>query len=95
MNMTHTKSNLSEKELLNDALSSEKQLLHVYSTYLAEASCPNLRNELSRVFNETQQVQFEIYKAMEQKGWYTGQNAELGLVQQAVDKYTQAKNDLQ
>ena len=93
--MTHTQSNLSEKEIINDALSSEKQLLHVYSTYLAEASCPNLRNELTRVFNETQQMQFELYKAMEQKGWYTTQNAELQQVQQAVDKFTQEKNNLQ
>jgi Spore coat protein len=93
--MTHTQSNLSEKEILNDALSSEKQLLHVYSTYLAEASCPNLRNELTRVFNETQQMQFELYKAMEQKGWYTIQNAELQQVQQAVNKFSQEKNNLQ
>lgn len=93
--MTHTQSNLSEKEILNDALSSEKQLLHVYSTYLAEASCPNLRNELTKVFNETQQMQFELYKAMEQKGWYTIQNAELQQVQQAVTKFSQEKNNLQ
>lgn len=93
--MIHTQSNLSEREILNDALSSEKQLLHVYSTYLSEASCPNLRNELSKVFNETQQIQFEIFKAMEQKGWYQSQNAELQQVQQAYDKFTQMKNDLQ
>jgi len=93
--MTHTQGNLSERELLNDALSSEKQLLHVYSTYLAEASCPNLRNELTKVFNETQQIQFEIFQAMEQKGWYSIQNAELQQVQQAVNNFTQMKTELQ
>ena len=93
--MTHTQSNLTEKELLNDALSSEKQLLHVYSTYLAEASCPNPRNELTRVFNETQQMQFELFKAMEQRGWYPIQNAELQQVQQTVDKFNQMKSDLE
>ena len=93
--MTHTQGNLSERELLNDALSSEKQLLHVYSTYLAEASCPNLRSELTKVFNETQQMQFEIFQAMEQKGWYSIQNAELQQVQQAVNNFTQMKNELQ
>lgn len=92
--MTHTQGNLTEKELINDALSSEKQLLHVYSTYLGEATCPNLRNELTRIFNETQQMQFEMFKAMEQKGWYNTQNAELQQVQQAVDKFSQMKNDL-
>lgn len=87
--------NLSEKELINDALTSEKQLLHVYGTYLAEATCPNLRNELTRIITETQQTQFEIYKAMEQKGWYNIKNAELQEVQQAVQKFQQMKNEIQ
>ena len=92
--MTHTNANLSEKELLNDALATEKQLLHVYGTYIAESTCQNLRNEFSRIINETQQTQFELYQAMAQKGWYNVQNADLQEVQQALQKFQQMKNDL-
>lgn len=93
--MTHNNSNLSEKELINDALASEKQLLHIYGTYIAEASCVNLRNELTKIINETQQTQFEIFQAMQQKGWYNIQNAQLNEVQQALQKYQQMKSELQ
>lgn len=93
--MTHNNANLSEKELLNDALATEKQLLHVYSTYIAESTCPNLRNELNRIISETQQTQFELYQAMEKKGWYPTQKAQLQEVQQALQKFQQMKNELQ
>lgn len=93
--MTHTTANLSEKQLVNDAIATEKQLLNLYSTYIAEASCPNLRGELSRILTETQQTQFELFKAMEQKGWYQIQNAELQKVQQAVQKADQLKTEMQ
>lgn len=92
--MTHNTPNMSEQELLNDALASEKQLLHAYSTYIAEASCPNLRAEMNKIITDTQQVQFELFNAMKQKGWYNLQKAELGEVQQAVSKYQQVKNGL-
>lgn len=93
--MPHTQSNLSEQELMNDALAAEKQLLSSYSTYIAEASCPNLRNELNKIISDTQQMQYSLYKAMEQKGWYQVKSAKLQEVQQAVDKYQQMKNQLQ
>lgn len=92
--MTHNTANLSERELLNDALATEKQLLHVYSTYIAESTCPNMRNELNRIMTETQQTQFELYKAMEQKGWYSTQNAQLQEVQQTLQKFQQVKSEL-
>lgn len=92
--MTHNNANLSERELLNDALATEKQLLHAYSTYIAEASCQNLRQEMSKIITDTHQMQFELYNAMQQKGWYNQKNAELQEVQQAVQKFQQVKNEL-
>lgn len=93
-NMTHNSPNLSERELLNDILATEKQLLHAYSTYLAEATCPKLRTELNRIITETQQAQFDVYNAMQQKGWYNVKNAQLQEVQQAVQKFQQVQSQL-
>ena len=85
---------LSERELLNDALYSENKLINAYGTYLAEATCQNLRNEIDKIIAETQQVQFEIYDAMKQRGWYQTKNAQLQDVQQATQKYQQIKTEI-
>ncbi len=87
--------NLSEQDLMGDALTTEKQLINSYSTFLSEATCPNLRNELNKIITETQQLQFNLYNAMKQKGWYAAPNAQLQQVQQAVQKFDQMKQQLQ
>jgi spore coat protein F len=92
--MTHNTPNLSERELLNDILATEKQLLHAYSTYIAEATCPNLRQELNRIISDTQQIQFDVYNAMQQKGWYNVKNAQLQDVQQTVQTFQQVQTQL-
>jgi len=92
--MTHNNPNLSEMELVNDIISTEKQMLSSYSTFIAEATCPNLRQELNKIITDTQQTQFNFFNAAESKGWYPIKNAKLQEVQQAVQKYQQMKNQL-
>lgn len=92
--MTNNVAHLTEQEMMNDALATEKQLLHAYGTYIAEATCQNLRNELSKIITETQQLQFEIYNAMKSKGWYVVKNAPVNEVSQAVDKYQQVRSSM-
>ena len=84
--------NLSEKDLLNDLLETEKSLLSSYSTYLAEASCPNLRNVLHGNFSQTAQDQFEVWSHMKQKGYYATKDAQDNEVQQAKQKFAQMKS---
>ena len=86
--------NLSEKEMMNDALSTEKQLLSEYSTFIAEASCQNLRNQLQQIMTETQQMQFGIFNEIQSKGWYQIKNAPLTEVGQAVTTLQQVKAQL-
>ena len=90
----HTQSNLTEQELLNDALTSEKQMLNSYGTFIAEATCKNLRDELNKIISETQQVQFDMFNAMKTKGWYPVKNANISDVQQVTSKFEQVKQTL-
>ena len=85
---------LSEQECMEDALATEKQLISTYATYVAEASCQNLRNEITKIITETQQVQFEIFNAMKSRGWYQIKNASLPEVQQTAQKFSQIRRQL-
>lgn len=77
----------SEQEIMNDVLSSEKQMITAYGTYLAESTCENLRSELAKIINDKQQIQYQIFDAMQKKGWYNVKNANMNDVQTATQKY--------
>ncbi|GEM_PF-254546 len=83
-----------DKEITDDALHSQKQMITAYGTYLAEATCQNLRSELSKIINDKQQIQLKIYDAMVQKGWYPTKNAKLNDVQTATQKFQSMKQQM-
>jgi spore coat protein F len=86
--------NMSEQDLLNDMLETEKSLISSYSTYISEASCPNLRRVLSSSFTETTEDQFEVFDNMRKKGYYQTKDAQDQEVQQAKQKFGQMKSEL-
>ncbi|WP_142414649.1 spore coat protein [Hathewaya massiliensis] len=90
----HTTPNLSEKELMQDLLTSEKQVIGAYSTGITEASCPNLRNVLVNNFTKEQHIQYKVFDAMSQKGWYPTKDAQTQDVQQLKSQATQMMNEL-
>ncbi len=68
---------LKEKELMQDVLQTEKTLFQSYGVLMTEATCQNLRMELQQIMTETQQMQFGIFNAMQEKDWYPVKNAPL------------------
>ena len=87
--------NLSEKELMNDLLTSEKQISSAYNVGITEASCANLRQHLTSCLNDTQNIQYQIFDAMKQRGWYQIKKAQPQDVQSAKTKFNQEANQLQ
>lgn len=87
--------NLTEQEIMNDVLSSEKQIISAYGTFLAESTCENLRSEMAKIINDKQQIQFEVFDTMKQKGWYNVKNANLNDVQTASQKYQTMQQNMQ
>jgi len=93
MQMNHP--TFTEKELLNDLLTSEKQITAAYNTGITEASCQNLRQHLTKCLNDTQEIQYQLFNAMKQRGWYQTKPAPSQDVQSAKAKYNQMKSELQ
>lgn len=83
-----------EKDLMQDLLATEKQVISAYSTGITESSCQNLRNTLIDNFKNDQNIQYKIFDAMKQKGWYPTKDAPDNEVQQLKDEATQMMNDL-
>ena len=85
---------LTEKEMMDDGLSTEKLLLQQYTTFIAESTCQNLRNQLQQIITETQQMQFGIFNAMQSKGWYQIKNAPLTEVGHTVTQMQQVQSQM-
>jgi spore coat protein F len=85
---------LCEKDIMHDLLASEKQVITSYSTGITETSCVNLRNTLVNNFTKVQDVQYKVFDAMRQKGWYPTKDAPDADVQQAKNDATTMQNEL-
>ncbi|MGI5908620.1 MAG: spore coat protein [Christensenellales bacterium] len=86
--------NMSEQDMLEDLLTQEKQFISAYSTYITEASCPNLRHILMTNFDQSCEDQYMIFDLMRKKGYYCPKDAQDNEVNTVKQKFTQMKNQL-
>jgi spore coat protein CotF len=85
---------MNDKELTQDLLATEKQVISAYSTGITESSCMNLRNTLVDNFKNVQEVQYKVFDTMRQKGWYPTKDAPDNEVQQLKTESTQMSSGL-
>ncbi len=84
---------LNQKEILDDLLMSEKHITYTYSSGITESTCPNLRFSLNKCLTSAQQCQFELFKVMEQRGWYEVEEASHELIESVKNKYIKILNE--
>lgn len=85
---------MNDKEMTQDLLATEKQVISAYSTGITESSCMNLRNTLVDNFKNAQEVQYKVFDAMRQKGWYPTKDAPDNEVQQLKNECNQMSGTL-
>ena len=85
---------LSEQDILNQMLIQEKHMISSYSTFITEASCPNLRQLLTNNFEQTCEDQYQLFDCMRQKGYYQTKDAPDNDVQQAKQQLGQMRTQL-
>ena len=85
---------LNDQDRMEDLLAQEKYLIGAYSTFIHEATCPELRTVLKDNFQDCVQNQYSIFDKMTQLGWYPTQNAPMQEVDAARQKFQQLKQRL-
>jgi len=88
-NNTANSCNYGEKEVLNDALATEKSSTGVYNTFVNECANPQLRSDLMQILNTTHKTQADIFNEMQSKGMYQLCQAQQQKISQAKQKYSQ------
>jgi spore coat protein CotF len=81
---------MSDKEYLEDILSSQKYMNTNYNMWAGECVNQNLKDALLEILEDEQQIQMEIFQEISGRGWYSVKNAE----QQEVDNVRQKYNNV-
>lgn len=76
-----------DREMLDDALSSQKFITDGYNSYANECSSSNIKTEFVNLLNEEHQIQHEIFEEMQKRGWYQPEQAEQNKISQAKQKF--------
>lgn len=91
-NNQNTANCFGEKEVLDEALNTEKTTSGTYNTFANECVSPQLRNDLLQILNSTHKMQADIFNEMQSKGLYPVPPAEQQKVSQAKQKFSQQAN---
>ena len=79
---------MGDKELLTDALSSEKNCTSVYNTFANECVNPTLKNDFVNTLKDAHDIQFELSDEAKTRGWYAVKDAPPTDIQQAAQKFS-------
>ena len=79
---------------MTDSLNTQKSITQQYNHYAGECSTKSRRNKLMDILNEEHEMQYEVFSAMQKRGWYAPQQAESKKQQQACKQFTQMEKQL-
>lgn len=88
-NNNNMSNSFGDKEVLNEALTTEKSTTGTYNVFANECVNPQLRNDLMQILNTTHRMQADIFNEMQSKGIYQPCQAEQQKISQAKQKFSQ------
>lgn len=80
--------------MMTDSLNSQKLIAQHYNHYAGECATQQKKSKLLNILNEEHEMQFEIFKEMQKRGWYNPADAEQQKVSQACKQFQDKKKTL-
>ena len=78
-----------EKEILGDALSSQKATTALFITSANECVHEDVRQTILNILNEEHEIQQDVFNMMHAEGYYPTPDADTKKVQQLKQQYSQ------
>ena len=88
MQINPNSGSFTEKEMLDDMLSSQKFVTDGYNTSANECATPVIKSEFMNILNEEHQIQHEVFLEMQKRGWYQTDAADQNKIDQARQKFS-------
>lgn len=77
-----------EKEILGDALCSEKNATNLFNTYSNECVHDNLRDTMLNILADEHSLQNDVFNTMHDKGYYPTPEAQQNKINEARQKFS-------
>ena len=78
---------MGDKEIVNDSIGSQKLIESAYNTFANECSNTDLRNDFLNILMEEHDIQSDLFREMQRRGWYDVQPAPQSQIQQDIQKF--------
>ena len=78
---------MQDKEMLEDVLTSQKQITGLYNTYANECATTAIRDEMMNILHDEHDIQADIFMEMQKRGWYPTPMAEEQKIQRTKQKF--------
>jgi spore coat protein CotF len=85
---------MNDSDILNDVLSSEKNMSNNYSYAIDEMSNKTLFKKIMKIFDDTKSAARDAFELSFKKGWYSLEKADETKITQAYDKANQQVKEL-
>lgn len=83
-----------DKEVLGDGLDAQKGATNLFNMMANECVHDDLRNTLLDILSEEHSMQVDVFNMMHEKGLYPTPAAEIQKIEEAKQKFAQAKATL-
>ena len=80
---------MGDKEILGDALATQKQITSSYNTFAGECQCRELRDSFLNILKEEHTIQSDLFDEASSRGWYPVKMAPVTEISAAKQKFTQ------
>ena len=83
----NTNNSFTDKEIMDDILSSQKHITDVYNTFSNECVNQQLQNDMLNILKEEHNIQFSVFGEMQKRGWYNPCAAQAQMIDETKTKF--------
>ena len=83
----NTNSNFTDREIMDDILSSQKHITDGYNTFSNECVNQNLQSDMLNILKEEHNMQFTVFSEMQKRGWYNPCAAQQQMISETKTKF--------
>ena len=83
----NTNSSFTDREIMDDILSSQKHITGVYNTFSNECVNQQLQSDMVNILKEEHSIQFTVFNEMQKRGWYSPGAAQAQMINETKTKF--------
>ena len=83
----NTNSSFTDREIMDDVLSSQKHITGVYNTFSNECVNQQLQSDMLNILKEEHSIQFSVFSEMQKRGWYSPEAAQAQMINETKTKF--------